>query len=304
MPEYATTLQGLTARVADLEAELAAARRRASAHALAQRDAPDAAELRRAIPAGEIEPWFQPVVDARHYRTVGVEVLARWRHPLRGLLLPAAFVPLAEDSGLIGALDGAIFDQACAITAPWVAQGLIGAVSCNVSPRDLTEPAFSASLITRLARTRLPPSALTVEITETFLLQDLALAKRHIQRLAARGVRVALDDFGIGYSNLRALMALPIHTVKLDRTLIAGVGCDARVSKLVAALLQAARTLDVQIVAEGVEDEAQAIFLRAAGCDRMQGFWFARPMPEADMAAALEKQAQADVQDQPRRAAR
>jgi diguanylate cyclase (GGDEF)-like protein len=238
-------------------------------------------ELRRAIPAGEIEPWFQPVVDSANGRTVGVEVLCRWRHPDQGLLAPAAFVPLAEELGLIGRIDEAVFETACAVAAPWVAQGLIASVSCNVSPRDLVDPSFSRKLIRRLACTDLPPTALTVEITETFLLQDMALARRHIERLAAQGVHIALDDFGTGYSNLRALMNLPIQTVKLDRSLIDDVARNPRVSKLVTSMMHAARALGVSVVAEGVEEEAQAIILRAAGCDRMQGYWFARPMEAA-----------------------
>jgi diguanylate cyclase (GGDEF)-like protein len=244
-------------------------------------------ELRRAIPAGEIEPWFQPVVDSADGRTVGVEVLVRWRHPQQGLLQPAAFVPIAEDLGLIGRVDEAVFDAACAKAAPWVAQGLISSVSCNVSPRDLMDPGFSRRLISRLARTDLPPTALTVEITETFLLHDLALARRHIERLAARGVNVALDDFGTGYSNLRALMALPIQTVKLDRSLIDDVARNPRVARLVGSMMHAARALGVSIVAEGIEEEAQAIILRASGCDRMQGYWFARPMDAQAMEARL-----------------
>ena len=244
-------------------------------------------ELRRAIPAGEIEPWYQPVVDAMTGRVVGVEVLARWNHPEQGMLAPAAFVPMAEELGLIRPIDEAVFDAACRRAAPWVSQGLIELVSCNVSPRDLLDPGFSRKLMSRLARTDLPATALTVEITETFLLQDLGLARRHIERLAARGVRVALDDFGTGYSNLRALMNLPIQTVKLDRSLIADVGRNARVSKLVASMLHAARALGVSIVAEGVEHEAQALFLRASGCDRMQGYFFARPMSGEAMDAFL-----------------
>jgi diguanylate cyclase (GGDEF)-like protein len=244
-------------------------------------------ELRRAIPAGEIEPWFQPIVDAMTGRLVGVEVLARWNHPEKGLLAPGAFVPMAEELGLIRAIDEAVFEAACARTAPWVAEGLIEVVSCNVSPRDLLDPGFSRKLIGRLGKTALPATALCVEITETFLLQDLGLARRHIERLAARGVNVALDDFGTGYSNLRALMHLPIQTVKLDRSLIDDVGRDARVSKLVASLLHAARSLGVRITAEGVEHEAQALFLRSAGCDRMQGYYFARPMPADQMEAIL-----------------
>lgn len=245
------------------------------------------AELRRAIPAGEIEPWFQPIVDAMTARMVGVEVLARWRHPQKGLLAPGAFVPMAEELGLIRTIDEAVFEAACATTAPWVADGLIEVVSVNVSPRDLLDPGFSRKLIGRLGKTALPATALTVEITETFLLQDLALARRHIERLAARGVNVALDDFGTGYSNLRALMHLPIQTVKLDRSLIDDVGRDARVSKLVAAMLHAARSLGVRIVAEGVEHESQALFLRSAGCERMQGYFFARPMPADAMETML-----------------
>lgn len=245
------------------------------------------AELRRAIPAGEIEPWFQPVVDAADGRIVAVEVLARWNHPEQGLLTPNAFVPIAEELGIIGRIDEAVFETACARAAPWVAKGWIEAISCNVSPRDLLDPGFSRKLIRRLEATDLPATALTVEVTETFLMQDLGLARRHIERLAAKGVRIALDDFGTGYSNLRAVMNLPIHTVKLDRSLIEAVGRDHRVSKLVGSMLHAARALDVRIVAEGVEEEAQALFLRAAGCERMQGYLFARPMPAHEMEAHL-----------------
>jgi diguanylate cyclase len=245
------------------------------------------AELRRAIPAGEIVPWFQPIVEAMTGRTVGVEVLARWNHPERGLVAPFHFVPMAEELGLIRAIDEAIFEAACAQTAPWVADGLIEVVSVNVSPRDLLDPGFSRKLIGRLAKTALPATALTVEITETFLLQDLGLARRHIERLAAKGINIALDDFGTGYSNLRALMQLPIQTVKLDRSLIDDVGRDARVSKLVASMLHAARSLGVRIIAEGVEHEAQALFLRSAGCERMQGYFFARPMSGPAMDAVL-----------------
>jgi EAL domain-containing protein (putative c-di-GMP-specific phosphodiesterase class I) len=132
-----------------------------------------------------------------------------------------------------------------------------------------------------------------VEITETFLLENLALSRRHIERLNAKGVHIALDDFGTGYSNLRALMHLPIQTVKLDRSLICDVATDGRVAKLVTSMLHAARALGIRIVAEGVEEEAQAIFLRSAGCERMQGFWFARPMP-ADQIEARLREAQAD----------
>lgn len=244
-------------------------------------------DLRRAIPAGEIQPWYQPVVSAADGVPCAVEVLARWEHPERGWLSPAVFVPLAEELGLVAQLDNALFTAACQRAAPWVAQGLIDTVSVNVSPRELLDPAFSRNLLRRLGETDLPPANLNVEVTETFLVQDLGLARRHIERLASRGVRIALDDFGTGYSNLRALLQLPIHTVKLDQSLIGDVGRDPRVSKLVRAMLSAAKSLNVRIVAEGVEDEAQALFLRAAGCDRLQGYLFARPMPAGEAEAML-----------------
>jgi EAL domain-containing protein (putative c-di-GMP-specific phosphodiesterase class I) len=130
-----------------------------------------------------------------------------------------------------------------------------------------------------------------VEITETFLMKDMELACRHIERLATRGVRVALDDFGIGYSNLRALMQLPISMVKIDRSLTADVGVDERMTALVRLLAQTTRALGLSMVAEGVEDEAHATHLRALGCHRMQGYWFARPMPAQAMDAYLRKAA-------------
>ena len=194
---------------------------------------------------------------------------------------------MAEELGLIGRIDEAVFEAGCARAAAWVADGLIEQISFNVSPRDLLDPGFSRRLIGRLAKTDLPATALVIEITETFLLENLALSRRHIERLNAKGVAIALDDFGTGYSNLRALMNLPIQTVKLDRSLICDIAKDQRVAKLVNSMLHAARALGIRIVAEGVEDEAQAIFLRSAGCERMQGYFFARPMPADQIEAKL-----------------
>ena len=224
------------------------------------------------------------MVDAQDGRIVGVEVLARWRHPEQGLLAPAAFVPMAEELGLIGRIDEAVFEAGCARAAPWVEAGPDrGGLVQRLAARPAGPGLLAQADRPPGARPPCRATALTVEITETFLLQDLALSRRHIERLNAKGVRIALDDFGTGYSNLRALMHLPIQTVKLDRSLICDVATDRRVAKLVASMLHAARALGIRIVAEGVEEEAQAIFLRAAGCDRMQGYWFARPMPADQM---------------------
>ena len=197
--------------------------------------------------------------------------------------MPAKFVPIAEELGLIGRIDQAIFDQACVIAAPWVAEGLIETLSCNVSPRELLDVNFADNLIARATKNGLPHGSLLVEITETFLMQDMDLARRHIERLAAHSVRVALDDFGIGYSNLRALMQLPIDTLKIDRSLTKDIGTDERVTALIRLLAQTTRALGLSFIAEGVEDESHAVHLRALGCSRMQGYLFARPMPAAQM---------------------
>jgi diguanylate cyclase (GGDEF)-like protein len=244
-------------------------------------------DLRRAVEADEIVPWFQPVVDAASGRVTGVEVLARWNHPDQGLIEPDCFVPIAEELGIIGRIDARTFEKACAIAAPWVSAGLIESVACNVSPRELLDVNFADNLIARVDASGLPAAALIIEITEQFLVQDMELARLHIGKLAQHSVRVALDDFGIGYSNLRALMQLPIDTVKIDRSLTLGIGKDERVTALVRLLAQTTRSLGLSFVAEGVEDEAHAIHLRSIGCSRMQGFYFARPMPPENADAFL-----------------
>lgn len=246
-----------------------------------------AADLRVALADGQIEPWFQPVVDATTGTVLSLEVLARWHHPERGMIGPNIFIPIAESTGMIREIDETIFNLACARAAAWVEKGWIESIACNVSPRDLLDPDFSTALIERLKRTSLPPTALTVEITETFLMKDLSLARQHIARLSEHGVRVALDDFGIGYSNLGALLELPIHALKLDRSLIVGLGKNPKAEGLVRLLVQTSRVLGVDLVAEGIEDEIQAIQLRAAGCRKMQGFLFARPAPAETVAARL-----------------
>ncbi len=260
------------------------------------------ADLRLAAGRGEIVPWFQPVVDANSGRVVGVESLARWNHPREGLIFPDKFIPVAEELDIIGEIDASVFEQACAIAGKWVEEGLIASMACNVSPRELVDVNFADNLIQRIDKTGFPPKALVVEITETFLLQDMDLARSHIERLATRGVRVALDDFGIGYSNLRALMQLPISTVKIDRSLTQDIGVDERMTALVRLLAQTTRALGLSMIAEGVEDEAHAIQLRAIGCHRMQGYWFARPMPGEQMDAYLRKASDAfQSRPEPRR---
>ncbi len=227
------------------------------------------------------------MVDSSDGRIVGVEVLARWRHPEQGLLTPAAFVPMAEELGLIGRIDEAVFEAGCARAAPWVAEGLIDVVSFNVSPRDLMDPSFSRKLIGRLAATSLPAHRAHGRDH-----RDLSAARPSPVAPPHRAAERQGHKGGAGRLRHRLFEPARAHapadqTVKLDQSLIADIAKDARVAKLVGSMLHAARALGVRIVAEGVEEEAQAIILRAAGCDRMQGYWFARPMPADEMQVML-----------------
>ncbi len=235
-------------------------------------------DLRRAIAAGEIEPWFQPTVSSRTGHVECLEALARWRHPVRGLLPPDDFLPQAEAAGLISLVDEAMLAAACRWAAPWIAEGLVDGLACNVSAHTLAEPGFPSRVLAQLDESGLAPEALTIEITETAVVKDAVLARHQIARLAARRVRFALDDFGVGYSNLHTLMHLPVQVLKLDRSLVSEIGESPWAANLVRSLLQVARSMRLTVVAEGVEDAAQAAFLKRAGCARMQGYLFARPM--------------------------
>jgi len=253
----------------------------------ADRRRAEEADLRRAVDAGEIVPWFQPVIDASSGQVLSLEVLARWDHRDGRRIGPDNFIPMAEELGLIGRIDEDVFARACSLSHAWVTEGLVGGIACNVSPRELLDAGFANNLIARLETLGFPPHALTVEITESFLLQDLGLARDHMTRLAGHGVGIALDDFGMGYSNLRALMQLPIDTVKIDRSLTADICTDDRIATLVSLLAQTTRTLGLTLIAEGVEEDSHAIMLRSVGCNRMQGFLFAAPMPAEKVEAYL-----------------
>jgi predicted signal transduction protein with EAL and GGDEF domain len=230
-------------------------------------------DMREALGADAFEPWLQPIVDVRGERIHSLEVLARWRVGDE-ILTPGAFLPLAEELGLMRELDRQIMTRAFAATRDWLASGVIGSLSINVSPRDLDDADVVADLLVTLARSGLPPSRLVIELTETALFEDFDRARELLETLSKSGSRVALDDFGTGYSNLRALARLPIDYIKIDRSLVSEIETDPRVLALCAASIALARALDMGVVAEGVETPTQAHLLRALGCQRMQGYLF------------------------------
>ncbi|HLI55395.1 MAG TPA: EAL domain-containing protein, partial [Actinomycetota bacterium] len=239
------------------------------------------AGLRHAIERGELRVVYQPVVDLTGGGIVGAEALIRWHHPERGLLAPAEFIPLAEETGLIVPMGRWVLAEACRQAAEWKATtALAGSrfeISVNVSARQVTS-AFAGDVVEALEVSGLDPTCLALEITESLLMQDAQAAHAVLAGLRARGVRISVDDFGTGYSSLAYLKRFPLDLVKVDRSFIAGLGPGAEDSAVVAAVASLARSIGLQVIAEGVETPDQLQRLRALGCQAAQGFLFSRPL--------------------------
>jgi diguanylate cyclase (GGDEF)-like protein/PAS domain S-box-containing protein len=242
-------------------------------------------ELRRALDKAELRNVYQPIVSPRSGQIVGFEALVRWHHPERGVISPADFIPIAEQSGLIVPLGRAVLEQACAEAAGWN-RDRDGRpplrVAVNFSPRQLSHPKAVDTVLTVLGETGLAPELLCVEITESALVEDSAATLGTLNRLKELGVTLALDDFGTGYSSLTYVRRFPIDTLKIDRSFIDGIVGSSEDEAIVTAVLSMGRALGVHVVAEGVETEAQADRLRVLGCKLAQGYLFSRPVaPEA-----------------------
>lgn len=243
-------------------------------------------DLRRAVDAGEIVPFYQPIVDLEDLTTVGCEALARWDHPTRGWLSPAAFLEMAERDDLVLELDRLVLERACSDVSAWhVAPdvALKPAISVNVSSRHLAGRALLSDVKGVLDRSGLPAQLLTLELTETVLATADVDAVQMLRRLRDLGVSLALDDFGTAYSSLSYLQKFPVSSLKIDRGFVAGLGAGSLDESLVEAVLHLARRLGLDTVAEGVETAGQADVLRELGCPKAQGYLFSRPLPAADM---------------------
>jgi diguanylate cyclase (GGDEF)-like protein/PAS domain S-box-containing protein len=242
-----------------------------------------AADLQHALAHDELVLYYQPIVATNHPATVEhVEALVRWIHPTRGLVAPDAFIPLAEQTGLIVPLGAWVLRTACEQVGAWETLGHRLSVSVNVSGRQLVEPAFAATVVNALTDTGLAPSRLTLEITETAMLEDLETATRALETLRDLGVQVALDDFGAGYSSLSYLDRLPVDVVKIDRAFIADLDSADRRATL-RAITRLLDTMNVHTVAEGIETLAQFAYVKSLGIDACQGYLFSRPLPAVDV---------------------
>ncbi len=232
-------------------------------------------ELRQAIAEDAIIPHFQPLVDLATGRMIGVEMLARWPHPTRGLVPPAEFIPVAEDLGLIGSMTDRLLRQACRAAANWPVQITL---ACNLSPLQLLDPGLPGIVKAILDDTRFPAGRLELEITESALVGDVALARSLLVDLKVLGVRLALDDFGTGYSSLRHLQMLPFDKLKIDASFVGAMTSDKESDKIVSAVVGLGHSLGLLVVAEGIETAETAALLRNLGCDIGQGWLFGRPV--------------------------
>jgi len=247
------------------------------------------ADLRRALDRDELVVHYQPTVQIRDRAIVGFEALVRWQHPRRGLLAPMEFIPLAEETGLITDIGRWVLNAACRQTFRWQRRhDRELTIAVNVSARQLRDTQLVEDVRDALAQAGLAPQSLTLEITESVLMDNSDAAIARLHELKALGIRLAIDDFGTGYSSLNYLRALPVDIVKIDKVFIDGVASDTEARGLIRAIMSMAETLDLQAVAEGVESLDQALRLEQLGSSLVQGYYYAQPLsvPAADAVLA------------------
>jgi diguanylate cyclase (GGDEF)-like protein len=231
--------------------------------------------MRQALVSGRFRLHYQPQVDVASGALIGAEALLRWRDPELGEVAPSRFIPVAEDSGFIVAIGDWVLSQAVRQAALWHARGHALPIAVNVSALQFQQPQFVDRVAGVLAVAGVPASMLELELTESILVHDADEALQRLQALSRLGVSLAIDDFGTGYSSLAYLKRIPVDKLKIDRSFVAGLPADESDAGIVSAILQMARALGMQAIAEGVETEAQRQFLLAAGCDGFQGFLLA-----------------------------
>jgi EAL domain-containing protein (putative c-di-GMP-specific phosphodiesterase class I) len=218
---------------------------------------------------------------------IGIEALVRWQHPQRGLLEPNEFITVAEDSGLIAPLGEWVMRKACGDIRRWMERGRIKlSLAVNISAQQLEMEHFVTKTLQIIEQTQLPKNTLELEITEHAIMQDMEKAIETLTRLADKGIRIAIDDFGTGYSSLGYLQTLPINTLKMDRSFVQGIKSQGD-NSIINAIIAMANGLNLDLIAEGVENQAQIDHLIGAGCRLAQGFYYCRPVPQEELLQLL-----------------
>jgi EAL domain-containing protein (putative c-di-GMP-specific phosphodiesterase class I) len=241
--------------------------------------------LRRALAEDSLDVRYQPIVAADSQRIVGVEALLRWRHRTRGDIPPEVFVPIAEQAGLIQQLGEFVLRRALADAARW--KNLYIAV--NLSPVQVRDPTLVDLVATVMRQTGTPASRVVLEITEGVLIDEPEKAIKRLDKLRALGLKIALDDFGSGYSSLRYLQRFPIDKLKIDKEFVAALGQSESGNVIIQAMIALGHALRLSVLAEGVETEEQQVLLRLAGCDELQGHLLGRPLPASDLDTLVAK---------------
>jgi diguanylate cyclase (GGDEF)-like protein/PAS domain S-box-containing protein len=239
-------------------------------------------DLRRAIDQGELWLAFQPQFDLHRSRIVGAEALIRWNHPVRGVVSPGEFIPLAESSGLILPIGDWIIEEICRQSVAFARQGLADLqLGFNVSGVQFRQRDLYQQVTSSLNRAALPVEALDLEITETVAMERTSRVTENVDRIAAAGISISMDDFGTGYSSLSNLQAFRVKRLKVDASFVRGIGANREDEKIVEAVVRLGQSLGLKVVAEGVETAAQKEFLRDRGCDEIQGYLLSKPLPPA-----------------------
>jgi predicted signal transduction protein with EAL and GGDEF domain len=249
------------------------------------------ADLQRALERDEFELHYQPVVELASGRIVALEALVRWNHPVRGMVRPDEFIPLAEEMGLILAIGRIIFQKACAQAKIWQERFPEHRELCmavNLSARQLQQPAFVGETMQLIAESGVRPSTLILEITEPVLMDDTESHIVKLGQLKSLGLRLAMDDFGTGYSSLSFLSQLPIDILKIAKPFVEGLGRSAKDEAFATAIVRLGQTVGMSLIAEGVEREDQLAELRRLGCDKVQGWYFAKAADAETTAELLE----------------
>jgi len=246
-------------------------------------------DLRMALKHNEFVLYYQPEIDLVSGEIIGLEALLRWQHPRKGLVLPMEFIPLAEETGLILPIGEWVLQTACLQNRLWQKEGLDQVrVAVNISGRQLQNPDFETTIDKALKKSGLEPKYLDLELTESIMMQKTEITEKVLQKLKTKGIRLSIDDFGIGYSSLSKLKRFTINTLKIDRSFVSDVTKSVDAKSIIAAIIAMAHSLKLDVLAEGVETQAQLDCLIKKGCDMAQGFFISRPIP-AEKVKALFK---------------
>jgi EAL domain-containing protein (putative c-di-GMP-specific phosphodiesterase class I) len=251
------------------------------------RHQPDEVNVREALELHQLEVHYQPQFDVDGGGMMGVEALVRWRHPVKGLIFPDAFLPHVEHAGLMAELTVEVLDQAARDHRAWRLEGRELHLSVNLAPSALLKDDLVEQVRSVIIRHGLPPNLLTLEITENVLLVDVERSMRMLHELRELGTELSLDDYGTGYCSLTYLRDLPLHEVKIDRSFVMELVPDSTDAAIVASTVALAKALGLRTVAEGVENDLALGMLRELGCDVVQGYLLGRPVPAGQLSAAV-----------------